>query len=111
MISNFGFGRQKVPCYLSECMAFKCYFCLVFVMCSFITWMKQSAGQLHFLQNLETLFIPFLNLLQREEYHMHVLHNQPSECVRTIMMEFPKQSVGEKTGKCLLSLDVDNTDH
>ena len=37
MVSNFGFGRQQVPCYLSEFMALKCYFCHVFVMCSFHT--------------------------------------------------------------------------
>ena len=58
MFSNFDFGRHQVPCYLSELMAFKCYFCHVFVMCSFNTWMKLSAGQLHFLQNLELLSIP-----------------------------------------------------
>ena len=68
--------------------------------------------QLHFLQNLEPLFIPFLTLLQREEPLIHVLHDQPSELVRIIMMRFFKQSVvGEKTGKSLLSLDVDNTDN
>ena len=112
MVSNFEFGRQQVLCYLSEFMAFKYYFFHVFVMCSFNTWMKLSAGQLHFLQNLEPLFIPFLNLLQREDSLIHVLHNQPSELVRTIMMKFPKQTVlGEKTGKSLLSLDVDNTDN
>ena len=43
MVSNFGFGRQQVPCYLSEFIAFKCYFCHVFVMCSFNNWMKLSA--------------------------------------------------------------------
>ena len=37
-----GFIWQQVPCYLSECIAFKCYFCHVFVMCSFNTWMKLS---------------------------------------------------------------------
>ena len=67
-------------------------------MCSFNTWMKLSAVQLHFLLNLESLFIPFLNLLQREESLIHVLHNDPSKLVRTIMMIFPKQSgVVEKT--------------
>ena len=112
MVSNFGIGRQQVPWYLSEFMAFKCYFCHVFVMCSFSTLLKLSAGQLHFLQNLEPLFITFLNLLQREEPLIHVLHNQPSELVRTIMIRFPKQSVvGEKTGKSLLYVDVDNTDN
>ena len=81
-------------------------------MCSFNTWMKLSAGQLHFLQKLGPLFIPFLNILQREESLIHVLHNQPSELVRTIMKRFPKQSVvGEKTGISLLCLDVDNTDN
>ena len=57
MVSNFGFGRQKVPCYLSECMAFKRYYCHVLVMCSFNTGMKLSSPnplvKLHFLQNLE----------------------------------------------------------
>ena len=43
MVSNFDFGRQQVPCYLSECLAFKCYYCHVLVMCSFNTWMKLSA--------------------------------------------------------------------
>ena len=43
MVSNFGFGRQQVPCYLSEFVAFKCYYCHVFVMCFFNTWMKLSA--------------------------------------------------------------------
>ena len=43
MVSNFGFGRQQVPCYLSEFMAFKCYYCHAFVMCSLNTWMKLSA--------------------------------------------------------------------
>ena len=37
MVSNFGFGRQQVPCYSSEFMAFKCYFCHVFVMYSYNT--------------------------------------------------------------------------
>ena len=60
--------------------------------------------QLHFLQNLEPLFSPFLTLIHRE-----VLHDQLSELVRTIMMRFLKQSVvGEKTGKFILSVDVDN---
>ena len=84
-------------------MAFKCYFCHVFVICPFNTWTKLSA---------EPLFIPFLNLLQREEPLIHVLHDHPSELVRTLMMRFLKQSVvGEKTGKSLLSLDIDNTDN
>ena len=47
MISMVGFGRQQVPCYLSKYLskflAFKCYFCHVFVVCSFNTWMKLSA--------------------------------------------------------------------
>ena len=43
MVSNFGFGGQQVPCYLSEFLAFKCYFCHAFVMCYFYTWMKLSA--------------------------------------------------------------------
>ena len=100
MVSNFGFGRQQVPCYLSEFMTFKCYFCHVFVMWSFNTWMKLSAeywpsplGKLHYLQNLESLFIPFMNLLQREEPLIHVLHDQPSELVRTLMIISLKQSV------------------
>ena len=43
---------------------------------------------------------------------MHVLHEQSSELVRTIMMRILKQSVvGEKTGISLLSLDVDSTDN
>ena len=50
-------------------------------------------GKLHFLQNVELQFIRFLNLLQREEPLIHVLHNQPSELVRTLMMRFLKQSV------------------
>ena len=75
-------------------------------------WVKLSAGLLHFLKNFEPLFILFLNLLQREESLIHVLHNQLSELVRIIMMKFPIQSVvGEKTGKSLLSLDVDNTNN
>ena len=79
-------------------MTFKCCYCHVFVMCSFNTWLKLSTGpdpvgKLYFLQNLESLFIPFLNLLQREECLIHVLHDQPSELVRTLMMRFPKQSV------------------
>ena len=43
MVSNFGFGRQQVLCYLSRFLAFKCYFCRVFVMCSINTCMKLSA--------------------------------------------------------------------
>ena len=68
--------------------------------------------QLHFLQNFESLFIAFRNLLQGEEPLIHVLHDQPSELVRTLMMRFLKQSiVVEKTGKSLLSLVVDNMDN
>ena len=67
--------------------------------------------QLHFLQNLELLFIPFLTLLQSEVPLIQVPHFQLSELVRTIMMRFLKQSVvSEKSGKSLLSVDVDNTD-
>ena len=36
MVSSF--GRQQVRCYLSEFMACKCYYCHVFVMCSFNIW-------------------------------------------------------------------------
>ena len=112
MVSNLDIVRQQVPCYLSEFNTFKCYFCHVLVMCSFNTWMKLSAGQLHFLQNLKPLFIPFLNLLHGEESLIHVLHNLPSELVRRIMMKFPKPSVvGKKTGTSLLSLDVDKMDN
>ena len=117
MVSNFGFGRQQIPCYLSEFMAFKCYIFHIFVMCSFNTWMKLNTGprppgKLYFLQNLKPLFIPFLNLLQREELLIHVLHDQPYERVRTIMMRFLKQSIaGENTRKSLLSLDVENADN
>ena len=53
-------------------------------------------GKLHFLQNVESLFIRFLNLLPREEPLIHVLHDQPSELVSTLMMIFLKQSVVEK---------------
>ena len=110
MVSNFGYGRQQVPCYLLEFMAFKCYF---------NTWMKlyaeywfQSHWEVTLSQNSEALFIQFLNLWQREEPLIHVLHDQPSELVRTIMMRFLKQSVvGENSGKFLLSLDVNNTDN
>ena len=49
-------------------------------------------GHLHFLQNLEPLFIPFLNLLQREETLIHIVHDQSSELIPTIMMRFLKQS-------------------
>ena len=110
MVSNFGFGRPQVPCYLSECMAFKCYYCHVFVMYSFNTWMKLSAecwSQSSWQVTLSSKF-PFLNLLQREELLIHVLPDQPSELVHTLMMRFLKQSV---VGKRLLSLDVNNTDN
>ena len=61
---------------------------------------------------MEPLFILFLNLLQREEPLIHVLYDQSSELVGTIMMIFLKQSVDdEKTEKSLPSLDVDNTDN
>ena len=43
IVSNLGLGRQQVPCYLSEFLAFKCYFCHVFVMCAFNTSLKLSA--------------------------------------------------------------------
>ena len=70
-------------------------------MCSFNTWMKlcllstgpNPLGKLHFLQNVELLFIPFLNLLQREEPLIHILHDQPYEPVRTLMIRFLKKSV------------------
>ena len=68
--------------------------------------------QLHFLQNLERLFIPLLTLFQREEPLIHLLHDQPYELVRTIMMRVLKQSVvGEKIRRYMLSLDVDNSDN
>ena len=119
MVSNFGFGQQQVPCYLSECMAFKYYFCHVFVMCSFTTWMKlsaeywsQSSWAVTLSSKLKSLLIPFLNLLQREQPLIHILNDQQSELVCTIMMRFLKQSVvGENTGQSLLSLDVGNTDN
>ena len=86
---------------------------------SFNTWVKLSAeyptgpstpGAVTLFQNVDPLFIPFLILLQREEPLINVLHDQPYELVRTIMMRFLKESVvGEKTGKSLLSVDVDNT--
>ena len=64
--------------------------------------------QLHFLQNLEPLFTPFLALFQREEPLIHVLHDQLSELVRKIMKRFLKQTVvQEKSGKALISIDVD----
>ena len=119
MVSIFGFCRQQVPCYLSKFLTFKCFFCHIFVMCcSFNAWMNLSAEYWsksswcsYTLQNLELLFIPFLTLLQREEPLIYVLHDQPSE-LHTIMMRFLKQSVvGEKTGKYMLSLDVDNLDN
>ena len=42
----------------------------------------------------------------------YIIYNQPSELVRTILMRLLKQSVvGEKAGRSMLSLDVDNTDN
>ena len=42
MIGKFSFGRQQGPSYLSEWMAFNCYYCHVVVLYSFNTWMKLS---------------------------------------------------------------------
>ena len=68
--------------------------------------------QLHFLQNLEPLYIPFLTLLQREVPLIHVLHYQLSELVRIIMMRFFKQCVlSEKSGKSLLSVENGHNGH
>ena len=53
----------------------------------------------HFLQNLEPLLLPFLTLLQREESLIHVLHDQLSEPVRTIMIRLLKQCCWRKDWK------------
>ena len=67
-------------------------------------------GKLHFLQNFGSLFISFLNLLQREEPLIHVLHDQPSELVHTLMMGFLKQSVVVRRLEipCCLWMYMDN---
>ena len=97
MVSNFGLGWQKVPCYLSK---FKAFIPLPYLqyldeaVCGVLV--QVLLMQLYFLHNMEPLFIP----LQREDPLIHVLHNQLSELIRTIMMRFLKQSVvGEKTGR------------
>ena len=59
--------------------------------------------QLHFLQNLESVFHPFLPLFQKVEPLIHMLYHKLSELLRTIMFRFLKADVaGENTGKQLM---------
>ena len=67
--------------------------------------------QLPFLKNLEWLFIPFPTPMQGEEPRIHVLHEQSSEFVRTVMMRFLRQCCCRESWKSLLSVHVDNTDY
>ena len=61
--------------------------------------------QLHFLQNLESVFHPFL--FQKEEPLIHILYHKLSELLRTIMFRFLKPGVvGENTGKKLMSVEL-----
>ena len=66
--------------------------------------------QLCFLEqscSLEQAFNPFLTLFQKEEPLVHILHDQLSELVCTLMLRFLKpEPVGEKRGKQLLSVDL-----
>ena len=62
---------------------------------------------LHFLQNLESVFHPFLTLFQKEEPLIHILYHKLSELLRTIMFRFLKPGVvGENTGKNLKAVEL-----
>ena len=97
------------------------YFCHIFVMCSFNTWRKLSAKywsksswcSYTFFRIWSRCSFPcWPTLLHREEPLIHVLLNQPSELFRAIIMKFLKQSVvSEKTGRSMLSLEVNNADN
>ena len=66
--------------------------------------------ELCFLQNMKSIFAPIMTLLQREEPLVHVLHEQLSEFIRTLMKRFIKQDVvNEKQGEELLNLDMVNS--
>ena len=63
--------------------------------------------QLHFLQNLESVFHPFLTLFQREEPLIHILYHKLSELLPTIMFRFLKADVvGENKGKQLMAVEL-----
>ena len=63
--------------------------------------------QLTFLESLESVFNRFLTLLQKEEPLIHILNDQLSKLVRTLMRHFLKaDEVEEKTGKKLHLVDV-----
>lgn len=69
-------------------------------------------AQLHFLESLEPVFHPFLTLFQKEEPLVHILHDELSNLVRTIMLRFLKpEVVGDKRDKELLSIDVSKSDN
>ena len=68
--------------------------------------------QLYFVQSLDDIFNPFLTLFQREEPLVHILHDEMSQLVRTLLLRFLKPSVIEqKTGKGLLSVDIFKTEN
>ena len=56
------------------------------------------------------VFIPYLNLLQREDPLIHVFHDQPSELVCTLILRF-QSVVGRKLKYSCCSLDLNNTDN
>ena len=63
--------------------------------------------QLHFLSSLEEIFQPLLTLFQKEEPLVHVLFDQLSEFVRTMMLRFLKvEAVGSSKGAQLLNVDL-----
>ena len=99
-------------CELFEFMAFICYYCHVFVMCSFNTWMKLFAeywSQSSWEVTLSPKFgvaVHFISepIAERGTSLIHVRHDQLSELVRTLMMRFLKQSVvgGRLENPCCL---------
>ena len=62
--------------------------------------------ELHFRQNLESVFHHFLTLFQKEKL-IHILYHKLLELLRTIMFRLLKPGVvGENTGKKLMSVEL-----
>ena len=69
-------------------------------------------AQLLFLESLEMVFNGFLTLFQKEEPLVHILYDQLSELVHTLLWHFLKaDAVGEERGHKLLLVDVSRTEN
>ena len=94
-------------------MAFKCYYCHDFVMCSFNTWTKLSAeywSQSSWEDTLSSKFGATVHSISEpiaERRTSYVCISRPHTNIEIHHAE----CCWEKTGKFLLSLDLNNTDN